>query len=143
MQLGTGYAMVPVPFDEGNVPLRKAGGLAVRAHAGNYVYRTPNTALVEAEPGARSGLDWSTVMFDQNGNLVPATAMAYDMMNGAGETVIMKPVGGGLSSGLRSLVPAIAMFAGGFAGYKTAHTHKGWGAIGGALAGGILGLLFR
>lgn len=141
-QLGVGYETVAVPFDEGNVGVRKAGGLAVRAHAGNTVYRTPNTTVREAEPGANWPVDLSTMMFDQNGNLVPAAPYAYDMMHGASETVIMQP-SGSFSSGLRGLVPAIAMFAGGAAGYKASHDHKMWGAVSGALVGGILGLLFR
>lgn len=133
--------MVPVPFDEGNVPIRKAGGLAVRAHAGNLVYRTPNTATVEAEPGATSGVDLSNLMFDQNGNLVPMSPAAYDMMHGAAMTPVV--ASGGFSSGLRALIPALAMFAGGYSGYKAAHNHKMGGAVTGAFVGGILGLLFR
>lgn len=141
-QLGVGYEMVAVPFDEGNVPIRKAGGLALRAHAGNTVFRTPNTAVREAEPGAGWPGDLSNTMFDQNGNLVPVEPYAFDMMHGAGETIVMKP-SGTFSSGLRGLVPALAMFAGGAVGYKAAHQRKLGGAIAGALAGGILGLLFR
>ena len=141
MQFGTGYAMVPVPFDEGNVPIRKAGGLAVRAHAGNTVYRTPHTTVREAEPGAAWPGDLSQMMFDQNGNLVPATAMAFDMMHGP-EVLVAAP-GGGIASGLRALVPALAMFAGGYIGYRSAEKRKVWGSIGGALAGGILGNIFK
>ena len=139
MVLGTGYAMVPVPFDEGNVPIRKAGGLAVRAHAGNYVYRTPHTTVREAEPGAGGPGDLSQMMFDQNGNLVPASPAAFDMMHGP-EVMVAT---GGIGCGLRALVPALAMFAGGAAGYKVAEKRKFWGMIGGAVVGGILGRIFR
>ena len=46
-------------------------------------------------------------------------------------------------SGLRGIVPALGMFAGGLAGYKMSDSPKGWGALTGAIAGGLLGLIFR
>lgn len=133
-QLGAGYALVPVPLDANNVVHRTSGSNIVRAHAGNTGYRTPHAVVREAEPGASWPGDLTKMMFLPDGRLVPATDATVDMFSGA--TVHAY-------SGLRGIVPAIAMFAGGVAGYKLSDSSKGWGAFTGALAGGLLGLIFR
>lgn len=149
--LGAGYALVPQQLDwnvnEGGGPTRLApGSNPVYAHAGNNVWRTPHLVVKEAEPGA----EWPGIMdrmFLPDGRLVPNKPIyTDDMFQGAGEVVTMTPVGSrssGFIGGLRSLVPAAAMFAGGAIGYKAAEKRKVWGAIGGALAGGILGAIFK
>lgn len=144
--LGAGYALVPVaPEDNPNAgggPIRRApGSNVVYAHAGNTVYRTPHNVVREAEPGASWPTDLSTtMMFLPDGRLVPQTSAVVDMFRGAGpEVVFAKPV----STGLRGLVPAIGMFAGAATGYKLSPRHPGWGTVGGAIVGGILGLIFR
>lgn len=133
-QLGAGYAMVPVPLDANNIVHRTSGSNIVRAHAGNTVYRTPHLVVREAEPGASWPGDLSKMMFLPDGRLVPATDATVDMFQGA--TVASYP-------GLRGIVPALSMFAGGFAGYSMSTDNKGWGALTGAIAGGLLGLIFR
>ena len=133
-QLGAGYAMVPVPLDANNIVHRTSGSNIVRAHAGNTVYRSPLNAVREAEPGANWPGDLSKMMFLPDGRLVPATDATIDMFQGA--TVRAYP-------GLRGIVPAISMFAGGVAGYQMSPDNKGWGAVTGAIVGGLLGLIFR
>lgn len=137
-QLGAGYALVP---NQPALPdvIRVPGSNVVEAHAGNTVYRTPHLVVREAEAGSGYPIDLSTMMFDHNGNLVPATAAAYDMFQGA----TMEPMMRTPSLGLRGLVPAISMFVGAGLGYHASHERKLWGAVGGAVVGGILGLLFR
>lgn len=144
--LGAGYALVPVPPDDnpdhGGGPIRKSVGLAVRAQAGNRVFRAPWLVVREAEAGANWPTDLSTTkMFLPDGRLVDQEPYARDMFHGA-TPMVMMPVS---SSGgfLRSLVPAAAMFVGAGAGYKMASKHKGWAMIGGAVVGGILGRIFR
>lgn len=132
-QLGAGYAMVPVPLDANNIVHRTSGSNIVRAHAGNTVYRSPLNVVREAEPGANWPGDLSKMMFLPDGRLVPATDATIDMFQGAVPTY----------TGLRGIVPALAMFAGGVAGYKMSDSSKGWGAFTGAIAGGLLGLIFR
>jgi hypothetical protein len=143
--LGAGYALVPVAPDDnpdhGGGPIRKSPNNALPAHAGNYVYRTPHLVVREAEAGANWPYDLTQQMFLPDGRLVPAKPYAFDMMNGAEPVVVRMP--GAAASALRTLVPAVAMFAGAGVGYKTASKHQAWGAIGGAVVGGILGLLFR
>lgn len=141
-QLGAGYAMVPVPLDANNIVHRTSGSNIVRAHAGNTVYRSPLAVVREAEPGASWPGDLSKMMFLPDGRLVPATDATIDMFQGPMEAVGGRPVGG-LSDVIHSLIPAAGMFAGGFAGYKLSDNHKGWGALTGAVAGGLLGLIFR
>ncbi len=110
-----------------------------KAHAGNTVYRTPNTIVREGEPGANWPGDLSQMMFLPDGRLVPASAAAFDMMNGP--EVIVAPTSAG--SVVRTLVSAGAMFAGGAVGYKLSSKHRALGTVGGAVVGGILGLIFR
>ena len=137
-QLGAGYAIVPVPLDANNIVHRTSGSNITRAHAGNTVYRTPHAVAREAEPGASWPGDLTKMMFLPDGRLVPATPAAYDMMQGAS---FGYP--GGFAAALRSLIPAAGMFVGGAAGYKLSDSNKGWGAFTGAIAGGLLGLIFR
>ena len=137
-QLGTGQALVPHHSSLPDV-IQVPGSNVVRAHAGNTIFRTPHLVAREAEAGSGYPIDISTLMFDHNGNLVPADASAIDMFSGAMEPVILHQP----SMGLRGLVPAISMFAGAGIGYHASHQHRVWGPIGGAVVGGILGLLFR
>jgi hypothetical protein len=143
-QLGAGYAIVPVPLDANNIVHRTSGSNIVRAHAGNTVYRTPHAVARESEPGAGWPGDLTKMMFLPDGRLVPGTDATIDMFQGP---VVMEAVGGrpvgGFADALKSLIPAAGMFAGGFAGYKMSADHKGWGAFTGAIAGGLLGLIFR
>lgn len=143
-QLGAGYAIVPYRPELPDT-IRVPGSNVVEAHAGNMVERSPLAVVREAEPGAGWPGDLSNMMFTPNGQLVPATSAARDMFQGAG---IMQPVGnairvGGVHDAIRSLIPAAGMFVGGFAGYRMSAKHQGWGAFTGAVAGGILGLIFR
>ncbi|MBV8721702.1 MAG: hypothetical protein JO277_06110 [Candidatus Eremiobacteraeota bacterium] len=144
-QLGAGYAIAPykpaLP-DYYRVP----GSNVVEAHAGNTVVRAPWLVTREAEAGSGWPEDLSNMMFTQNGQLVPATSATRDMFRGAGDVAV--PTGramrvGGFHDVVRTLVPAAAMFAGGYAGYRMSDGHKGWGALSGAVVGGILGLIFR
>jgi len=137
-QLGSGYALVPHTSPLPDV-IRVPGSNVVHAHAGNTVFRTPHLVVREAEAGSGWPVDLSTMMFDHNGRLVPADASAEDMFRGAMEPVIVHSP----SAGLRGLVPAISMFVGAGLGYHASHERKLWGAVGGAVVGGILGLLFR
>lgn len=142
--LGAGYAIVPVPpdWDPRSRVVKSPGSNVVVAHAGNYVHRTPHLVVREAEPGANWPENLDDMMFLPDGRLVPADASARDMFQGAGEpmsVVYASPP----ASGLRALVPAVAMFAGAATGYKLSARHPGWGAVGGAVVGGILGLIFR
>jgi hypothetical protein len=138
-QLGAGYALVPHTSALPDV-IRVPGSNVVQAHAGNTVYRTPHLVVREAEAGSGWPTDLSNMMFTPNGDLVPATAAAYDMLQGAAmEPVIVHQP----SMGLRGLVPAISMFVGAGIGYHASPERKVWGTIGGAVVGGILGLLFR
>ncbi len=139
-QLGAGYALVPYQPALPDV-IRVPGSNVVHAHAGNTIYRTPHLVVREAEAGSGWPTDLSEMMFDQNGNLVPATDAAHDMFRGAGEPVVMYAKAP--SMGLRGLVPAISMFVGAGIGYHASHERKVWGTVGGAVVGGILGLLFR
>lgn len=138
-QLGAGYALVPYAPALPDV-IRVPGSNVVEAHAGNTVYRTPHLVVREAEAGSGWPQDLSTMMFTPNGQLVPAAPYAYDMLQGADMTpmIVHQP-----STGLRGLVPAISMFVGAGIGYTQTPERKVWGAIGGAVVGGILGLLFR
>jgi len=139
MTFGSGYALVHVGPDDnpdhGGGPIRRApGSNVVRAHAGDIVHRAPYNVVNEAEAGSvYPGLEH--MMFLPDGRLVPANASVTDMFSGA--------EGGGAASTIRTLVPAVAMFSGAALGFKLASKHQAWGAIGGAVAGGILGLIFR
>jgi hypothetical protein len=137
-QLGTSQALVPHSSPLPDV-IQVPGSNVVRAHAGNTIYRTPHLVVREAEAGSGWPTDLSEMMFDHNGRLVPADASAYNMFSGAMEPLIVHQP----SAGLRGLVPAISMFAGAGIGYHASPQHKVWGTIGGAVVGGILGLLFR
>ena len=138
-QLGAGYALVPHYSPIPDV-IQVPGSNVEPAHAGNTVYRTPHLVVREAEAGSGYPIDLSTMMYTPNGDLVPATPAAYDMLRGADMApMIVRPA----TSGLRGLVPAISMFVGAGIGYTQTPERKVWGAIGGAVVGGILGLLFR
>ena len=144
--LGAGYALVPVEEEwnpnEGGGPIRKAtGSNPVYAQAGNTVYRTPHLVTREAEAGANWPGDLTKMMFLPDGRIVPAEPYAFDMFRGAGAEVVCG--GGSATSALRTLIPAAAMFAGAGMGFKLTSQHRGWGVLGGAITGGILGLIFR
>jgi hypothetical protein len=144
-QLGAGYAIAPYQPELPDT-IRVPGSNVTRAHAGNTVVRAPWAVVREAEPGSGWPEDLSNMMFTPNGQLVPATPAAYDMLQGTDP--VMHPTGnfvkvGGVHDAIRSLIPAAGMFAGGYAGYRMSQQHKGWGALTGAIAGGILGLIFR
>lgn len=141
--LGAGYALVPYPPDwnpnEGGGPVRKAPGSNVEvAHAGNTVYRTPNTNVREAEPGARWPGDLTKMMFLPDGRLVPATPAAYDMFRGAPE------VTGKLSVKVKRSIGAsvVAIVGAGFGAALAPSDRRVAGTVVGAVAGGILGLIF-
>lgn len=133
-QLGAGYAMVPVPLDANNIVHRTSGSNVVPARAGNTVYRTPHAVVREAEPGAGWPGDLTKMMFLPDGRLVPATGAAVDMFQGSI---------GGITDTIHGLIPAIGMFTGALAGYRLSTNSKGWGALTGAITGGLLGLIFR
>lgn len=139
-----GYAMVRLPYDDnpnhGNVIRVAPGSNVVPAHAGNVVRRSPLLVVNEPEPGAAWPGDLSNMMFLPDGRLVPANDSVVDMFRGP---EFLAPAGGGFAAAIRTLIPAAAMFAGGFAGYRMSENHKGWGALTGAIVGGILGRLFR
>lgn len=145
--LGSGYALVPVPPDDnpdhGGGPIRKSPNNALPAHAGNLIHRSPLLVVREAEAGANWPGDLSKMMFLPDGRIVPAKPYAYSMFAGAGETVqvIRAPSMGSVF--LRTFVPAVAMFTGAGIGHRAASRHQVWGTIGGAVVGGILGLIFR
>lgn len=139
-----GNARVSYPPDwnpnEGGGPVRRApGSNVVVAHAGNTVYRTPNTRVIEAEPGARSPVDLENMMFLPDGRLVPATAAAYDMFQGADAPVPR------LKVNLKSTVGAsVTMIVGaGFGAWLAPGEKRVAGTVVGAVVGGILGLIFR
>ncbi|OHD23641.1 MAG: hypothetical protein A2Y38_01430 [Spirochaetes bacterium GWB1_59_5] len=140
--LGTGYAITAIPIYQGWSPVQTGpGSNVVRAHAGNYVNRTPHLVAREAEPGASWPGSFENLMFLPDGRLVPATQAARDMFQGAGpEIVCAEPRA---SSFIRSLVPAASMFAGASLGFKLSSKHPGWGTLAGAVVGGILGRIFR
>lgn len=147
-QLGAGFAIVPVPpiqpweTGPGTGVYQRGNSNTVCAHAGNTVYRTPHNVVREAEAGARWPGDLTQMMFLPDGRLVPKKAYANDMFRGADPTPTVI-YAGPRTGGLRTLVPAVAMFAGAALGYKTATKHQVLGAAGGAVVGGILGLIFR
>ena len=145
-QLGAGYAIVPVlpndNPDEGGGPIRRSPLLVLPAHAGNTVHRTPHNVVREAEAGAAWPGDLTKMMFLPDGRLVPASPAAYDMFMGA-DAAPMVVCGGRAEGTLKTLIPAAAMFTGAAIGFKVATQHKAWSAIGGAVVGGILGLIFR
>jgi hypothetical protein len=147
--LGAGYALVHVAPNnnpnQGGGPIRRApGSNVVYAHAGSRVERSPLLVVREAEPGASWPEDLAaTMMISPDGHLVPQTAAAVDMFRGAPAYGAPMEVVGYHGSAIKSLIPAVAMFAGGFAGYKMSANHKGWGTLSGAIVGGVLGLIFR
>lgn len=145
--LGAGYALVPVPPDDnpnsGGGPIRKgAGSNVIAAQAGNFVYRTPHTVVREAEPGAAWEGDLTALQFDQNGGLRKRQPYAYDMFHGADAPTVIYANGTGPSV-LPTLIPVIGLIAGGAVGYNVGRNRKGWTTFIGALAGGILGRVFR
>lgn len=143
-QLGSGGAMVVVPPDDnpdhGGGPIRKSPLLVARAHAGNTVYRTPNTNVREAEPGANWPQDLSQFMFLPDGRLVPAQPYAHDMMHGALEIPRLRA-----QVNLRSTIGAsITMVLGAGAGMAIGpKEHRVASTIAGAVIGGVLGWIFR
>lgn len=145
-QLGAGYALVPVPpvpdwyEGPGSNVYRRGVSNTAPAHAGNYVHRSPLNVVREAWPGAGwEGMD--KLMFLPDGRLVPRTAAADDMFRGPEvlQPVVVSPGG----SVLRTLFAAGAFFGGAAIGYKSSRDHRMLGAAGGAVLGGILGLIFR
>lgn len=149
---GAGGALVPVPpppdwyRGPGSGVYNRGVSNTTVAHAGNTVYRSPLNVVREAEAGSRWPGDLTKMMFLPDGRLVPATSATVDMFRGAGETVtVLQPAssGSGLATALRALVPAAAMFVGGYAGYRAAQHRKMLGAVGGAVVGGILGAIFK
>ena len=143
--LGTGYSLVPVPPDwnpnEGGGPVRKAPGSNVEAaHAGNTVYRTPNTRVIEAEPGARWPGDLSKMMFLPDGRLVPATPAAYDMFRGVDDPMVR----GKFSLKVKRTIGAsvVAIVGAGFGATLAPADRRVAGTVVGAVVGGILGLIF-
>jgi hypothetical protein len=135
-QLGAGYAIAPSHEVFPAVVNPATGSNVVRANAGNTVFRTPHMVAYEPAPGARWPGDLSDKMWLPDGRLVDANWSTKNMLQGA---VVFPPN----HTGLRGLVPAISMFIGGAMGYKLSGDHKGWGAFTGAIAGGLLGLIFR
>lgn len=146
--LGAGGALVRVPPDNnpnsGGGPIRKGAGSNVApARAGNFVFRTPHTVVREAEPGAAWEGDLSAFQFDQNGRLRKRQPYAYDMFHGADAPAAVVYTGGVPGGGfLFTLAPIAAMFAGGAVGYNVS-SRRGLGTFFGAIAGGILGRIFR
>ena len=140
-QLGAGYAITPVHEVFPAVVNPATGSNVVRADAGNTVFRTPHMVAYEPAPGARWPGDLSKKMWLPDGRLVDANWSTENMLQGAAApaAVVFPPN----HTGLRGIVPALAMFAGGAMGYKLSGEHKGWGAFTGAIAGGLLGLIFR
>ena len=142
---GAGGALVQVPpppdwyRGPGSGVYNRGVSNTTVAHAGNTVYRSPLNVVPEPEAGSRWPGDLTKMMFLPDGRLVPGTSAAVDMFRGS-EVVVSQGSRGDI---LRTLVPAVAMFAGAAVGYKTTGTHKAWGSIGGAVVGGILGLIFR
>lgn len=142
IQLGNMTVRVPPDWnpEAPGAPIHHVNG---RAHAGNTVYRTPNTIVREGEPGANWPGDLSQMMFLPDGRLVPASPAAFDMMRGAPEVIGERVMVTSTGSVVRTLVSAGAMFAGGAVGYKLSSKHRALGTVGGAVVGGILGLIFR
>ena len=143
-QLGAGYALVTVPPnnnpDTGGGPIRKSPLVALPAHAGNTIYRTPHLVVREAEPGANWPGDLTKMMFLPDGRLVPAKPYAYDMMNGALEIPKLRA-----QVNLRSTIGAsITMVLGAGAGMAIGpKEHRIASTIVGAVVGGVLGWIFR
>ena len=140
--LGSGYALVPVaPVPDwrtsaGGGPISKSTQASVPAHAGTFVQRSPLNVVREAEAGANWPIDLpSTAMFLPDGKLVAAQPYARPFGDSAPSVIAMQPH--------RGVKPAFfAMLIGGAAGGALVKTHRIEGAIGGALVGGILGLIF-
>lgn len=140
-----GNARVAVPPDwnpnEGGGPLRRGpGSNVVQAHAGNYVYRSPNTNTREAEPGAGWPGGLSHMMFLPDGRLVPATPIVDNMFHGAGDPSVT----GRFKVKLKSSVGAsvTAMVGAGFGLVLAPPDRRVASTVIGAVAGGILGLIF-
>ncbi len=142
--LGSGYALVPVaPVPDwrtsaGGGPISKSSQASVPAHAGTFVQRSPLNVVREAEAGANWPEDLaSTAMFLPDGRLVrrePWADATYPGAFGAAE-VILAP-----HKGPR---PAFwTMLIGAGAGAGLVRDRRIAGAIGGALVGGVLGLIF-
>lgn len=140
-QLGAGYAIAPANEVFPAVVNPATGSNVVRADAGNTVFRTPHMVAYEPEPGSRWPGDLSKKMWLPDGRLVDANWSTKNMFRGSGSpaAVVFPPQ----HTGFRGIVPALSMFAGGFTGYHLSGEHKGWGAFTGAIAGGLLGLIFR
>lgn len=140
--LGAGYAIVTVPpvpdwnTSAGGGPISKSTQASVPAHAGNYVFRTPHNVVREAEAGANWPIDLpGTMMFLPDGKLAPALPYAYDQFSGP-EVIVAQPMH-------RGVKPAFfTMLLGGAAGGALIEKHRIAGTIGGAVVGGVLGLIF-
>lgn len=132
--LGAGYALVPVPLDANNYVSRTSGSNVLPAHAGEIVNRTPHLVAYEPEPGAGWPGGLANKMWLPDGRLVDANSSTKDMFQGAL---------GGFGDTIRSVVPALGAAAGGILGFKYSPSQRGWGALTGAVVGGVLGLIFR
>lgn len=140
--LGAGYALVPVPpvpdwnVSAGGGPIRKSSGIALPAHAGTFVQRSPLNVVREAEAGSTWPQDLATtMMFLDDGRLVPQAPYARPFGDSGPQPIFVQPH--------RSVKPAfISMLLGAGAGGALVSKHRIGGAIGGALVGGVLGLIF-
>ncbi len=139
--LGAGYAIVPVgpvpdwATSNGGGPISKSTQASVPAHAGTFVQRSPLNVVREAEPGANWPIDLpSTSMFLPDGRLVAQEP--YALPFGGPEVIAVR-------AGRRGTKPAFfTMLVGGAAGGLMTRDHRIVGAIGGAVVGGVLGLIF-
>ncbi len=140
--LGSGYALVPVaPVPDwrtsaGGGPISKSSQASLPAHAGTFVQRSPLNVVREAEPGANWPVDLpSTMMFLPDGRLVKQEPYARPFGDSM-QPIVVQPMG-------RGVKPAFfAMLIGAGAGGAMVKQHRIEGAVGGAVVGGILGLIF-
>lgn len=132
--LGAGYAIVPAREVFPAVVNPAAGSNVLPAHAGEVVNRTPHLVAYEPEPGAGWPGGLANKMWLPDGRLVDANASTKDMFQGAA---------GGVGDTIRGIMPALGAAAGGILGFKYSPTQRGWGALTGAVVGGVLGLIFR
>jgi len=146
--LGSGYALVPVaPVPDwrtsaGGGPISKSSQASVPAHAGTFVQRSPLNVVREAEAGANWPVNLpDTAMFLPDGRLVRREPWADATYPGAFGAAEVFPVAiGPARKGPR---PAFwTMLIGAGAGAGLVRERHIVGAIGGALVGGVLGLIF-
>jgi len=139
--LGSGYALVPVGPDDnpnhGGGPIRKSSGIALPAHAGTFVQRSPLNVVREAEAGSTWPVDLAAeMMFLPDGRLVPQKPYARPFGDSTMQPVFVQPFRQGVKPAF------ISMLLGAGAGGAMVSKHRLGGAIGGALGGGVLGLIF-